>query len=230
MLNFLGETMSDAELAQYIDHTLLKVEALEEDVKRVCHEARQYGFKSVCLYPKFMPLATELLKGSNTIPIAVVDFPLGNGSAKAKADEAAQAVKLGAKEIDMVLNYQALKKKNYREAFDGIKAVVAIAKVPVKVILETCYLTDEEKIIASALAKAAGARFVKTSTGFGSGGATVEDVALIRRIVGDDMGVKASGGVKTASDVRKMLAAGATRVGASSSVAIVTGGKGKAGY
>lgn len=223
--------MSDADLAQYIDHTLLKPEATEEDVKRVCQEAIQYGFKSVCLYPKFMHLASNLLKGSKSIPIAVVDFPLGSGCVKEKAEETAKAVKAGAKEIDMVINYQALKKKNYQEVFQGIKAVVEHAQgCPVKVILETCYLTDEEKIIASALSKTAGASFVKTSTGFGTGGATVEDVALMRRIVGQEMGVKASGGVRTAEDVRKMIAAGANRVGASASVAIVTGKKGKPGY
>ena len=223
--------MTDAELAQYIDHTLLKTDATEEDVKRVCQEAIQYGFKTVCLYPKFMHLASELLKGAKTIPIAVVDFPLGEGSVGVKAQETAKAVKMGAKEIDMVINYQALKKKRYKEVLDGIKAVVENAGgCPVKVILETCYLSDEEKIIASALSKAAGAQFVKTSTGFGSGGASVEDVALMRRVVGDDTGVKASGGVRTADDVRKMLKAGATRVGASASVAIVTGGKGKSGY
>jgi deoxyribose-phosphate aldolase len=231
MLNFWEKIMSDAELAQYIDHTLLKPEATEEDVKRVCREAVQYGFKTVCLYPKFMPLASELLKGAKTIPIAVVDFPRGDGSPKAKAEETAKAVKMGAKEIDMVINYHALKKKKYHEVLAGIQAVVEKAgEIPVKVILETCYLTDEEKIIASALSKAAGARFVKTSTGFGSGGATVEDVALMRRVVGEDMGVKASGGVRTADDVKKMLKAGANRIGASSSVAIVSGEKGKAGY
>jgi len=222
---------SGTDLASYIDHTLLKPEATEEDVKRICEEAIQYGFKTVCLYPKYMPLATKLLKGKKTIPIAVVDFPLGKGNAFKKAKEAKDAVEKGAQEIDMVLNYKALMQKDYREVFLGIQAVVEASRPkPVKVILETCFLDHDEKVIGCALSKAAGAEFVKTSTGFAAGGATVEDIVLMRKIVGDEMGVKASGGIRTEEDVRKMIKAGATRIGASSSVKIVTGKMGKEGY
>ncbi len=220
------------DLAQYIDHTLLNPDATEEDIKRVCKEAIEHHFKTVCILPKFLALAVSLLKGKKTVPIAVVDFPKGDGTPDAKAREAKKAVEMGAKEIDMVINWHALKEGKFQEVLEGIQKVVAASTpYPVKVILETCYLNEDEKIIACAFSKAAGAAFVKTSTGFGKGGATVEDVALMRRIVGSKMGVKASGGIRTREDAMKMIEAGANRIGASSSVAIVKGGSSsKDGY
>jgi deoxyribose-phosphate aldolase len=214
------------DIAPYIDHTLLNPDATREQVEKLCDEARRYGFATVCLNSSYIPLAARLLAGSNTVPIAVVGFPLGAAVTASKAFEAREAVRCGAREIDMVINIGALKSRDYRRAFDDIASVVkAAAPAPVKVILETSKLTEDEKIVGCALAKAACAAFVKTSTGFGGGGATAEDVALMRRIVGDDMGVKASGGVRTAEDAKKMLAAGASRIGASASIAIVTGQK-----
>lgn len=222
--------MESKELASYIDHTQLSVDCTEEDIKNACAEAIEYGFKTVCMYPKFLPLAAKLLKGHTTIPIAVIDFPKGDGSIDDKANQAKEAVKMGAQEIDMVINYHAIKKGHLEEVFEGIKAVVeASIPHPVKVILETCYLSHDEKVIACALSKVAGAAFVKTSTGFGEGGATVEDVSLMRHIVGRDMGVKASGGIRTRSDAMKMIDAGATRIGASKSVAIMKGEKSSGG-
>jgi deoxyribose-phosphate aldolase len=222
---------TSADIAQYIDHTLLKPEATRDDVVKLCEEARQYGFATVCVNSANVALAARTLKGSSTVPIAVVGFPLGAALSSAKAFEAREAVRSGAREIDMVLNIGALKSRDYRTVGDDIRAVVeACRPVPVKVILETSQLDTEQKIIACALAKAGGAAFVKTSTGFGGGGATAEDVALMRRIVGEDMGVKASGGVRSTEDAKRFLAAGANRLGASASVAIVTGQKSKAAY
>jgi deoxyribose-phosphate aldolase len=227
----LGHTRTSPELARYIDHTLLKAEATRDEVVKLCDEARRYGFATVCLNSANVSLAAQLLHGCSTVPIAVVGFPLGAALPSAKAFEAREAVRCGAREIDMVLNIGALKSRDYKLAFDDIKAVVdAVRGVPVKVILETSQLDTEQKIISCALSKAAGAAFVKTSTGFAGGGATAEDVALMRRIVGEDMGVKASGGVRSTEDAQKMIAAGADRIGASASVAIVTGQKSKAGY
>ena len=220
-----------SELAKLIDHTLLKPTAVRKDIERVCAEARKYGFASVCLNTTWIGLAARLLQGSAVMPICVVGFPLGAMSSAGKAAETRLAIAAGAAEIDMVLNIGALKGGEYDAALADIREVVAAAQGrPVKVILETSMLTRDEKIAASALCKAGGAAFVKTSTGFGGGGATVEDVALIRAVVGPDMGIKASGGVKTAEDIKALVAAGATRVGASASVAIVTGGAGKGGY
>jgi deoxyribose-phosphate aldolase len=225
----LGPASPD--LARYIDHTLLKPDATREEVARLCEEAKRYGFATVCVNSAHVALAAELLRGSNTVPIAVVGFPLGAALTSAKAFEAREAIRCGAREIDMVINIGALKSRDYRLVLEDIKGVVDACKaVPVKVILETSQLTTEEKIIASALSKAAGAAFVKTSTGFGGGGATAEDVALMRRVVGEDMGVKASGGVRSSEDAQKMIAAGADRIGASASVAIVTGQKSKSAY
>lgn len=215
---------SAADLAPYIDHTLLKPEARAEDVVRVAEEARQYGFATVCVNSAHVATAARVLAGSSTVPIAVVGFPLGASLPAAKAFEAREAIRAGAREIDMVLNLGALKARDYRLVHQDIAAVVEASQpLPVKVILETGHLTDEEKVIACALSKAAGAAFVKTSTGFGPGGATVKDVELMRQVVGDDVGVKASGGVRSAEDALKMIRAGANRIGASSSVAIVTG-------
>lgn len=210
-------------LAGKIDHTLLKSDATAQDIERVCKEARDHQFATVCVNSSHVALAAQLLQGSKTVAIAVVGFPLGAASSTAKAFEAMEAIKNGAKEIDMVINLGALKGGDYTTALKDIEAVVkASAPYAVKVILETSQLTREQKIIGCALAKAAGAQFVKTSTGFSNGGATVEDIQLMRAIVGPDLGVKASGGIKTFEDAQKMLAAGATRIGASSSVGIVT--------
>lgn len=217
-----SQKLTSSSLASMIDHTLLKPDATPEQVKTVCEEARQHSFATVCVNSTYVGLAAELLKGSSTVPIAVVGFPLGAGSTTAKAFEASEAIKNGAQEIDMVINIGALKARELDLVFEDIREVVkASAQIPVKVILETASLTDEEKIIACALSKAAGAAFVKTSTGFGSGGATVEDIKLMRSVVGTDIGVKASGGVRTYDDALRMIAAGANRIGASSSVDIV---------
>lgn len=215
---------SPADLAPYIDHTLLKPEARAEDVVKVAEEARQHGFATVCVNSAHVATAARVLASSSTLPIAVVGFPLGASLPAAKAFEAREAIRAGAREIDMVINIGALKSHDYRLVHQDIAAVVeASAPLPVKVILETAQLTEEEKVLACALSKAAGAAFVKTSTGFGPGGATAEDVALMRRVVGEDVGVKASGGIRSSDDAMRMLRAGANRLGASASVAIVTG-------
>ncbi len=219
------------EIAPYIDHTLLKPDATREELKTVCEEAKKYGFYSVCVNSANVPYVARCLAGSRVRPIAVVGFPLGAVSPAAKAFEAREAVRNGAREIDMVINIGALKSRDYRLVFDDIKGVVEAAKpYPVKVILETSKLDHDEKVAGCVLSKAAGAHYVKTSTGFGGGGATVEDVALMRKIVGPEMGVKASGGVRSAEDAKAMFRAGADRIGASASVAIVTGKKGSGRY
>lgn len=213
-----------SDLAPYIDHTLLKPEARAEDVVRVAEEARQYGFATVCVNSCHVATAARVLAGATAVPIAVVGFPLGAALSSAKAFEAREAIRAGAREIDMVLNLGALKAHDYQRVHQDIAAVVeASHPLPVKVILETGHLTDEEKVVACALSKAAGAAFVKTSTGFGPGGATVKDIELMRAVVGDEVGVKASGGVRSAEDAVKLIRAGANRLGASASVAIVTG-------
>jgi len=225
-----GATGSGAlreELARTIDHTLLKPEATTDEVRKLCEEARQYRFASVCVNPGHVPLCRHLLTGSGVKTVAVVGFPLGATLPAAKAYEACEAVRQGADEIDMVINIGALKEGDYRLVLDDIRAVVEASRpAPVKVILETSKLDEEEKVAACTLSKAGGAAFVKTSTGFGGGGATAEDIALMRRVVGPTLGVKASGGVKTREQAEKMIAAGATRIGASASVEIVTGQKG----
>ena len=214
----------DSSIAALIDHTLLKPEATESDVRKVCAEARQYGFFSVCVNPYWVRLVAKELAGCATKVCAVVGFPLGANTMEMKAAEAAAAIRDGAREIDMVLNVGELRGGNADAVQADIRTVVEAAHASgaiVKVILETALLTDPQKVAACELAKAAGAGFVKTSTGFGPGGATVEDVALMRRTVGPQMGVKASGGVRTLEDLQKMVAAGASRVGASASVKIV---------
>ena len=211
-------------LAQAIDHTLLKPESTRDDLVRLCAEAREHGFYSVCVNSSNVALAAELLANSPVKVCAVVGFPLGASSAAAKAFETRDAIACGAGEIDMVLHVGALRSKDYTSVLEDIAQVVQAAQgVPVKVILETGALTHEEKIIACALAKAARAAFVKTSTGFGPGGATVEDIRLMRQLVGPEMGVKASGGIRDRATALAMLEAGATRLGCSASVAIVQG-------
>ena len=223
--------MFDMKLASMIDHTLLKLGSTKDELKKVCDEAKQYNFATVCVYSNNIEFVANELKGSNVKPIAVVGFPTGLVSTNEKVTETKSAVSAGAKEIDMVINKKELAAKKYKFVFEDIKEVVDAAKTnPVKVIIETCDLNNDEKIIACALSKAAGAAFVKTSTGFSKSGATVEDVALMRRIVGSDMGVKASGGIRTNEDAVAMINAGATRIGASASIAIVTGGKGEGKY
>ncbi len=220
----LGIGAVPADLARMIDHTLLKPEATRDEVVKLCEEARKHHFASVCVNTTWAGVAKAMLAGSDVLVCCVVGFPLGAMSPSAKAYEAREAVRQGAREIDMVINIGALKSRDYETVFEDICRVVkASAPAGVKVILETSALTDDEKIVGSTLSKLAGAAFVKTSTGFGKGGATVEDVQLMRRIVGSELGVKASGGVRTADDALKMAMAGANRLGASASVAIVSG-------
>ena len=218
------------DLGKLIDHTLLKPEATRDEVVKLCEEAKKHHFASVCVNTTWVPLCKALLAGSDVMVCAVVGFPLGAMAPGAKAYEAREAVRQGAREIDMVINIGALKSRDYETVFEDICRVVkASAPAGVKVILETSALDQEQKIIGCAMSKLAGAAFVKTSTGFGKGGATVEDIELMRRIVGGELGVKASGGVRTAEDVLKMSAAGANRIGASASVAIVSGDKSGSG-
>jgi deoxyribose-phosphate aldolase len=218
----VGEVPAD--LAKLIDHTLLKAEATRDEVVKLCEEARKYRFASVCVNTTWVPLCKAMLAGTDVMVCCVVGFPLGAMSPTAKAYEAREAVRQGAREVDMVINIGALKSKDYETVFEDICRVVkSSAPAGVKVILETSALTTEEKIIGSTLSKLAGAAFVKTSTGFGKGGATVEDIQLMRSIVGGELGVKASGGVRTVEDAIKMAQAGANRIGASASVGIVTG-------
>lgn len=220
----VGTGQAPDDIAGMIDHTLLKADATSDDVRKLCDEARKYRFASVCVNTSFVPLCKRLLAGSGVMVCAVVGFPLGAMAANAKSFEAREAVRAGAQEIDMVINQGALKSKDYATVLDDIRKVVEAARpAHVKVILETGALTNEEKVIAISLSKVAGAHFVKTSTGFGPGGATAEDIALMRRLVGNELGVKASGGVRTCEDAQKMKAAGASRIGASASVSIVNG-------
>jgi deoxyribose-phosphate aldolase len=218
----VGAGSPHADLASMIDHTLLKADATREQVKKLCEEARQHKFASVCVNTTWVPVAKTLLRGSGVMVCCVVGFPLGAMSPAAKAFEAREAVRQGADEVDMVVNLGALKSRDYETVYEDIVRVVKGSHPSrVKVILETGALNQEEKIIGCTLSKLAGAAFVKTSTGFGPGGATVEDIALMRRCVGAEMGVKASGGVRTREDAEKMAAAGASRIGASASVSIV---------
>ena len=220
------------DLAKFIDHTALKPETTAADIDVLCREAEQYRFASVCVNPVWVKRASENLRGSEVKVCSVVGFPLGASTSEIKAMEARRAIRDGAREVDMVINIGALKSGDLATVSTDIEKVVDSAHeagVIVKVILETALLTDEEKVIASSLAKKAKADFVKTSTGFNGGGATVYDVALMRETVGPDMGVKASGGVRTASDVEDMIAAGASRIGASAGVQIVAGNEGDDG-
>ena len=218
-------------LASYIDHTLLSPDATQDQLRKLCEEARKYSFYSVCVNSSNVAYCRSLLAGSTVKVVAVIGFPLGAMSPGAKAYESREAIQAGAAELDMVINIGELKGRQYALVLEDIRKVVEAARPkPVKVIIETSKLTQTEKIVACALSKAAGAHFVKTSTGFGGGGATAEDVALMKEVVGADMEVKASGGVRSAEDVTAMLKAGATRVGASASVEIVQGKKSRAAY
>jgi len=212
-------------IARLIDHTVLKPDATREDIEKLCAEARAAEFASVCVQPWWVAVCADLLAGSAVAVCTVIGFPHGMNKPETKAFEARRAVLDGATELDMVINIGALKSRDYGTVERDIRAVVECAepRALVKVILENAYLTDEEKVEGCALAKAAGADFVKTSTGFAKGGATVEDVALMRRVVGPEMGVKAAGGIRDAAAARKMIEAGATRIGASASLEIVRG-------
>jgi len=222
----LGGIPADPSVAKFIDHTLLKPDATPDQIAQLCYEARTYGFASVCVNPTHVKLCSDLLKGTDVKVCTVIGFPLGASAPDVKAFETETALRDGATEIDMVINIGALKGRDYTLAARDIAGVVKLAHAAgalVKVIIETALLTDEEKVTACLLAKEAGADYVKTSTGFSGGGATVADVALMRRVVGPEMGVKASGGVKDYADARSMVEAGATRIGASAGVKIVAG-------
>jgi deoxyribose-phosphate aldolase len=218
--------------AKLIDHTLLKAEATKEQLVKLCEEAREYGFASVCVNPVWVKTAAEELKGSDVKVCTVIGFPLGASTAAVKAAETADAIQNGAEEVDMVLAIGLLKSGADEAVETDIRAVVEAAesKAIVKVIIETSLLTEEEKVCACELSLRAGADFVKTSTGFSTGGATVEDVALMRKIVGDKAGVKASGGIRDLNDLRAMAEAGANRIGASSGVKIMNGETVEGGY
>lgn len=223
--------IAGAAIARLIDHTLLRPDATRDEILKLCDEARRYGFASVCVNPYWVPLVASQLSGTEVKVCAVIGFPLGATSTDAKVAETQAALRMGAQEIDMVQNVGALRSGDDEAVRSDIAAVVAAAhRAPaiVKVILETAYLDDHQKVVACLLAKEAGADFVKTSTGFSPSGATVEDVALMRRTVGPGMGVKASGGIRTLDDLKRMVAAGATRIGASASVKIVQASSGAA--
>lgn len=220
----VGTGAVDIPLNRYIDHTILKADASESEILKVCEEAKKYSFFSVCINPCWVTLAARELRGTEVKVCTVIGFPLGANSTETKMREASLAIRHGAQELDMVINIGALKSKNYAYVEEDIRAVVhsARAGILVKVIIETALLDDEEKIIACELAKRAGADFVKTSTGFGPSGAKAPDVALMRLVVGPEMGVKASGSVRDTQTAELMIRAGANRIGASASVAIVS--------
>lgn len=217
------------QISKLIDHTILKPDATEVEVKQICDEAKEYKFKSVCVNSSYVKYVSEQLKESEVLTCSVVGFPLGSVPSEVKSYETSMAIKNGADEIDMVINIGNLKDGKYEDVLKDIKAVVESAQArTVKVIIETCLLEDEEKIKACELSVQAGAHYVKTSTGFSSGGASEADVKLMRKVVGDKLGVKASGGVRTLEDAQKMIDAGASRIGASSGIKIVLEEKAKA--
>ena len=211
-------------LNKYIDHTLLKADASQEQIETLIEEAKKYDFASVCVNPTWVSFAAQALKATDVKVCTVIGFPLGANTPELKAFETSDAIQNGANEVDMVINIGALKSRNFDLVERDIRAVVEAAKgTLVKVIIETCLLTDDEKVKACQIAQKAGADFVKTSTGFSTGGATVADVALMRKTVGPDIGVKASGGARSYEDALAFIKAGATRIGASSGVAIIEG-------
>jgi deoxyribose-phosphate aldolase len=222
----LGIVPPDGSLAHMIDHTILKPDASQDQIAQLCFEARKYHFASVCVNPANVKLCVQLLKGSSVPVCAVIGFPLGATSTETKVFEAEQAARDGAAELDMVINVGALKSRDYELVERDIASIARVCHANsaiLKVIIEAALLTDEEKVAACQLAKVAGADFVKTSTGFGPGGATARDVGLMRRVVGPTMGVKAAGGIRTFEEAQEMIAAGASRIGASASVKIVSG-------
>lgn len=224
--------MNSKELARMIDHTILKANATEAEVRTLCEEALKYNFASVCINPSRVSLASEILKGSEVKVCTVIGFPLGATSINSKALETIEAINDGATEVDMVINIGKLKDKDYDYVKKDIEAVVNASKgrALTKVIIETCLLTDEEKVKACQLAKEAGADFVKTSTGFSTGGATPEDIKLMRETVGPELGVKASGGVRSYDDAIAVIKNGANRIGASASIAICEGTESNSTY
>lgn len=212
-------------IERYLDHTVLKPESTDLDIQKACLDAKEYNFKAVCIQPMWVKYTADMLKGTDVNTCTVIGFPLGANTSDVKAYEAKQAVKDGAVEVDMVINIGAIKSEDFSLVHDDIKAVVDAVKgkAIVKVIIETCLLTENEKVRACEISKRAGADFVKTSTGFSTGGATVDDIKLMRETVGKEMGVKASGGVRSIEDAKAMIEAGATRIGTSNGVAIVEG-------
>jgi len=229
----MSKELTSAELAGYIDHTLLKQDATIAQIEKLCEEAAKYQFASVCVNATYAALCAKLLKDTGVKVCCVVGFPLGATLSSVKAFETEQVIADGASEVDMVLNVGALKSGNFTLVKNDVTAVVRAAHAKnalVKVIIETCLLTDDEKVKACQICQSAGADFVKTSTGFSTSGATVEDVALMRKTVGPDMGVKAAGGVRTRDDVLAMIKAGATRIGTSGGVKIMEGAEIKSGY
>ncbi|MBM4423401.1 MAG: deoxyribose-phosphate aldolase [Chloroflexi bacterium] len=227
----LGVIPPSRGIAAKIDHTLLKPEATPDQIAQLCYEARKHGFASVCVNPTHVRLCAQLLRGSPVKVCTVIGFPLGATPPEVKAFETQQAVDEGASEIDMVINIGAIKSRDYEHAARDVRSVVRAAHAKgaiVKVIIEAALLTDEEKIAACYICKEIGADFVKTSTGFGPGGATVADVALMRKVVGPGMGVKAAGGIRNFADAQKLIEAGATRIGASAGIRIVAEASGEA--
>lgn len=222
-----GDGYTPADMAKYIDHTYLKPEASVNEIRKICDEAKKYHCASVCVNPSYIQYVAQQLEGSGVTPCCVIAFPFGTSTPEAKAFEASDAASKGAREIDMVINVGAIKSGDWLLVKRDIEGVVNAVKgrAKVKVIIEACLLTDEEKVKACTVAKLAGAAFVKTSTGYSTGGATVEDVRLMRETVGPEMGVKASGGVRTYDDAIAMLKAGANRLGCSSTTKIVSGVK-----
>jgi deoxyribose-phosphate aldolase len=223
--------MKPEQIAAMIDHTLLKAEGTQKDIIKLCAEAKQYKFATVCVNPYWVPLAAQQLKETEVGITTVIGFPLGASSTFIKGAEAKDAIANGATEIDMVLNVGAMKSGDLAAVEADIREVAQACKgkAVMKVIIETCYLTDDEKRRAAELSKLAGADFVKTSTGFGPSGATIKDIQLLRQAVGDEMGIKASGGVRDLPFALQLIEAGATRLGTSSGIALITGGSGS-GY
>ena len=229
----IGDELKDKNVAGMIDHTLLKQDATPAQIKVLCKEAKEYSFASVCINPSYVSLCSDLLKGTSVKVCTVIGFPLGTTTTEVKQFETEQAINNGADEVDMVINIGQLKEGNYEYVEKDVRAVVNTAKrknVLTKVIIETALLTDEEKVKASLICKNAGADFVKTSTGFSTGGATVGDVALMKYVVGKKIGVKAAGGIRSKKDADAMIASGADRIGASASVKIISGEESHSDY
>jgi len=225
--------LSSQDLAGMIDHTLLKPDATISEIKQLCEEAIQNNFASVCVNPNYVETCFEIIKSSNVKVCTVIGFPLGATTTESKFHEAEEAIKNGAEELDMVVNIGRLKDKDYEFVFNDIKSIADLSSRHLctsKVILETCLLSDEEKVIACLLSKEAGAKFVKTSTGFSKSGATVRDVVLMKFVVGDKLKVKASGGIRSYEDAMKMINAGATKLGASAGIKIIAGQKSESSY
>jgi deoxyribose-phosphate aldolase len=224
--------MKPEDIAAMIDHTLLKADSTDKEIIQLCDEAKQFKFATVCINPYWVPLASQELAGTGVGITTVIGFPLGSSSTLVKSTEARDAIASGATEIDMVLNVGAMKSGNIAAVEKDIRevALACKGKAILKVIIETCYLTDDEKKLAAELCKTAGADFVKTSTGFGPSGAALKDIKLIRHVVGTEMGVKASGGVRDLPFALQLIEAGATRLGTSSGIALVTGGKNSSSY